>query len=252
MTLGLLHAGYGPLLRPSASAYKTRLARLVEREQGLIAELADVQTARSELEHQRDVLSQFTLGAETTSMAGPDVHRLRALPATQDPPPEDVTILRGARIRETAVRILAARGRPDSPVHYRDWHELFVAQGFAAAGKDPLATFLTQIGRSPVVKRSTAAGMYSLDVEFPRRVRDRLGALTRELKQAPQPTPDAAVEDIASARRRRTRIAAEIQDMERKLDEAVRSLGTEIIDNVGQQPGGPGSPMSRTAGAEHG
>ena len=228
------------------------LTRVCEREQGLLAELAAARSARAELEHQREVLSQFALDAEPIRTPAPDLRRLRVLPLTHDSPPVDATVLRGARIRETAVRILAARGRPDAAVHYRDWHELFVAQGFAAAGKDSLATFLTQIGRSPVVKRSTAAGMYTLDVDFPRRARDRRRALTRELNQEPQLPPDATVEDIASARRRRARLAAAIQEMERQLAEALRSLGTDTVGDTGQHPGGPAGSPSRAAEADHG
>jgi len=134
-------------------------------------------------------------------------------------------MLRGASIRETAVRVLAANTEPDAPVHYRDWFELLTAQGFMPAGKDPLATFLTQVGRSPVVQRTTASGVYVLDHEFPKRARERLAQLAVELSEAQQLSADPTVDEIAEARERRAQLSAEMQVAERQLEEALRSLG---------------------------
>jgi hypothetical protein len=136
-----------------------------------------------------------------------------------------VTVLRGASIREKAVRVLAAHVQPDAPVHYRDWFELLIGQGFMPAGKDPLATFLTQVGRSPVVQRSTASGVYVLDLQFPRRARERLAKMAAELAQAQELSPNATVDEIAAARERRTQLAVEMQETERQLEEALRSIG---------------------------
>jgi hypothetical protein len=52
----------------------------------------------------------------------------------------------------------------NEPIHYRAWYELLLEEGVTATGKDPLATFLTQITRSPVVARvAGASGIYQLD-----------------------------------------------------------------------------------------
>jgi len=59
--------------------------------------------------------------------------------------------LRGKRLREVAVRVLTDRHGAGEPIHYRQWYELVRGEGFAVAGKDPLATFLAQIGRAPEV-----------------------------------------------------------------------------------------------------
>ena len=93
------------------------------------------------------------------------------------------------------------------------------------AGKDPLATFLTQIGRSPVVQRTTTSGMYVLDLEFPRRARERLTRLGAELSATQDLPAGATVEDIAAARERRAQLSAELQEAERHLEEALRALG---------------------------
>jgi hypothetical protein len=73
--------------------------------------------------------------------------------------------LRGTAIREIAVRVLVERGA--GPIHYRDWHELLREAGYAVSGNDPQSTLLTQISRSPVVRRTTTAGVYEIDPTRP-------------------------------------------------------------------------------------
>lgn len=224
-------------MRAAAASERGRverqLARLTAREAELNAELAAVQAARAELEQQRHVLNHFA--DEDESARTPDTadRRLRALPgpgasasATADAAASnEATLLRGARIRETAVRVLADHSQPGAPVHYRDWFALLTARGFAPTGKDPLATFLTQVGRSPVVQRTTTAGMYTLDLEFPLRARERLAELAAALSEAQERSPGTTVEELATARERRAQLTAELQETERQLEEALRSLG---------------------------
>lgn len=73
--------------------------------------------------------------------------------------------LQGQQLRDAAARILMQRRGPGVPIHYREWYELFIESGLAAGGKDPLATFLTQITRSPIVSRVEGGegGIYLLD-----------------------------------------------------------------------------------------
>ena len=216
-------------MQAAAAAERERvereLARLSGREAELNAELAAVQAARDELEHQRHVLNHFTHGDQPAQSPSRARRRLRAIPDSPPAPDDGTTLLRGARIREAAVRVLAAHTEPEAPVHYRDWFELLMARGFLPVGKDPLATFLTQIGRSPIVKRTTTSGIYVLDLEFPDRARNRLAALRAQLAAIPEPSSDTSVEEIASAREQRARLMAEQQDTERQLEEALRSVG---------------------------
>lgn len=72
--------------------------------------------------------------------------------------------LQGHRLREEAARILLERRGLRVAIHYREWFELLREQGIEVAGKDPLATFLTQLTRSPVVLRVNGQqGIYQLD-----------------------------------------------------------------------------------------
>lgn len=213
-------------LKAAAAAERERiareLARLRARERELQAELATLDGARTELERQLDVLDQFS-GDPDAAPPVADRPRLRAVTEAQTA--SVGTPLRGAQIREIAVRVLADAAPPGAPVHYRDWFQLLAARGFTPAGKDPLATFLTQIGRSPLVQRSTSSGIYALDLEFPDRARARLAQLTAQLSDSQELAPDATVQDIAAARERRDQLTAEIHDVERQLEEVRRSLG---------------------------
>jgi len=71
--------------------------------------------------------------------------------------------LRGQRLREIAVELLRQKKGFGSVVHYREWYDLLLEAGLRAAGKDPLATFLTQIARAPGVESvRPRSGLYRL------------------------------------------------------------------------------------------
>ena len=71
--------------------------------------------------------------------------------------------LGGKRLREIAVNVLEQQPDSGREIHYRDWYVLLERAGYIVSGKDPLATFLSQIRRieqvSPVGRRS---GRYRL------------------------------------------------------------------------------------------
>ena len=122
--------------------------------------------------------------------------------------------LRGPAIREVAVRLLVAEGLDG--LHYREWFDLLTRAGHAVAGKDPLAVFLTQLTRSPVVRKSATPGRYELDRQADQRLKRRIDRLHREY--------------LSATRTNRTRITAEIAKTERQLDEAQRALQTHLED----------------------
>lgn len=70
--------------------------------------------------------------------------------------------LRGQRLREVAVEILRRRGDRDA-LHYREWFSLVRAEGWEIRGRDPLNTFLTEVGRTDGVERvGQRTGLYRL------------------------------------------------------------------------------------------
>lgn len=71
--------------------------------------------------------------------------------------------LRGQRLEEVAIAILRNRAEPHAEIHYRQWLALLQDEGHRVAGKDPAATFLAQITRSPRVERvGNRTGLYRL------------------------------------------------------------------------------------------
>jgi len=70
---------------------------------------------------------------------------------------------RGQRLREIAVRVLAQHSRPGQAVHYKQWYALLREAGYTVGGKDPLATFLATVSRSPQIEGvGQRSGLYVL------------------------------------------------------------------------------------------
>lgn len=73
--------------------------------------------------------------------------------------------LRGERLREVALEVLQRLSASGDPVHYRIWFEALVQAGFRVPGRDPLASFLTQITRIDKVESvGRRSGLYRLRV----------------------------------------------------------------------------------------
>ena len=71
--------------------------------------------------------------------------------------------LRGERLREVALDVLRAKVGCGEPIHYREWFDALVEAGYRVSGKDPLASFLTQVSRiAPVEKIGRRSGLYRL------------------------------------------------------------------------------------------
>jgi hypothetical protein len=130
-------------------------------------------------------------------------------------------VLRGPAIRAIAVRLLAEQEPAVEAIHYRDWYRLLEEHGFAVAGKKPLAVFLTQVSRSPVVRKATSAGVYELDRGAPERLRGELAALEGELREI---TGRPQHRDATGVQARRRELVRAIGHHERALQEALASL----------------------------
>jgi hypothetical protein len=73
--------------------------------------------------------------------------------------------LRGERLREVALEVLCRLSSSGDPVHYRAWFDALVDSGYRVLGRDPLATFLTQVSRiERVEKIGRRSGLYRLRV----------------------------------------------------------------------------------------
>jgi hypothetical protein len=71
--------------------------------------------------------------------------------------------LRGERLREVAAAVIRQHFREGDVVHYKQWYDLVVAEGHQIGGKNPAATFLTQVARVDTVERvGRRSGLYRL------------------------------------------------------------------------------------------
>jgi hypothetical protein len=216
------------LLR-AAAAEREDLARhrdrLVTAREQLREELARIDASLHEVDERARLLDRLA-GPETTRPGERPtaVDRAAAGDAGHDRAADRAALkLRGPAIRRAAVEALLALPERPEALHYRDWYTALHDAGFEVAGKDPLAVFLTQISRSPVIRKSTQPGVYELDTGAANRLRDRLDRLHADLR-ALSATPSAAT-DLAAVRSRRAQIHAEIGHVEKALVEAEELLG---------------------------
>jgi hypothetical protein len=152
--------------------------RLALERDSVLAELQRLDEAVAAIDRRLAVLGQLAGGldgdgpAHGTDERGPGVSASAAPNAPG--PTEARDILRGPAVREVAVQVLIARREHIEALHYRRWYELVREAGYGVAGKDPLAVFLTQVTRSPVVRKSSEPGVYEVDRQAPLRIRQRL------------------------------------------------------------------------------
>lgn len=195
--------------------------RLAGRREELHAELAALEHSLAGVEERRTLLDRLTVPAAAPTVAPAQLERVIASRPAALP-----RILRGTAIRETAVGVLIAAPEGASPIHYRRWFELLEEAGFGVSGRDPLAVFLTQVSRSPLVRRTTTAGVYELDREAPERLRRQLARLQAQLRETAAAPAGA---DGPGLRRRREQMTTAIGRVERALEEAARSVGYEQV-----------------------
>jgi len=181
---------------------------------------AEADALRLEAERLREqAASHLRLAEQATAAAIVREQRARELDELLGRAPQlrldlDSEALRGRRLREAAVEIAARRRGLGEPIHYREWFELLRAEGHSIGGKDPLATFLTEMTRSPVVLRQPEQpGVYRVDLEAGG------DQAVRKLEQA-QSMVAATSAELAEARERGD--AAAIEDLTRRLAAAER------------------------------
>lgn len=179
----------------------------------------DELTARAELVRRRLVLLEELNGVSESHFDSDSE------PADAVPSALPLGELAGADVRRVAVRLLLSSDTVLRPIHYRRWYEYLRDSGYGVRGRDPLATFLTQLNRSPVVRRAEQPGFYLVDLDAPARLHKRMGELHDELLalHAGQQT----IEEIGSVRERRTELTRELAGVERDLEEALQVLGPE-------------------------
>jgi len=188
-------------LRVRALELRARGERWVERGEEALSEAARLETRVRELDEMLGRAPQMRLDLQTEA-------------------------LRGQRLRAAAVAVLVEQVGTRKPIHYREWYRLLTDRGLIAAGKDPVATFLTQITRSPLIERvGGKGGVYQVDPGAAyERARAALAVASRELSEAQDrlaeaedPSSSADGEPIAAVRAAAARFAQAKRDLERVI-----------------------------------
>jgi hypothetical protein len=211
-----------PRLRDAAASERRRIERELRRVDDRLARLErEADALRRQRAEAQERLHALDVLAHASPTTAPGVRR-----AVSRVPPAPA-VVRGAHIREIAVRVLAASPDPSRSIPYRDWYRLVVERGIRISGKDPEASFLTQIGRSPVVVRAGRRGMYRIDWGFPDRARSELARLRSEFAKTLDPSDETSAIQIAATQERRRELTRAIARAETQLREALRSLGDD-------------------------
>ena len=208
-----------PSRRLLAAAAAER-GEIEKRRDALIARRRELRAQLEELDAEVAELAERVV--LINRLAGPVNDTTTATVDDQPAPQTDKIVLRGPAIRTTAVKVLLADPRALRAMHYRDWFALLDQNGYTVAGKDPVAVFLTQLSRSPVIHRSTQSGIYEIQLDTADRLRRELDTRQREL-QALTMVP-ASTTDLTSIRAQRTSLTREIDRLEKALDEARSTL----------------------------
>ena len=208
-----------PRLRGAATAEQRRLQREINRVESRLATIEDEATGlRARHASLREKLRVLEILSTHEPAKPPRRGKTEASVAAP--------MLRGADIREVAVRVLVESMHSHRAIHYRTWYGLVVDRGISIGGKHPEASFLTQLTRSPVVDRGPTAGTYLINWSFPERARLDLDELRSELERTyngpSAPAPN--LRDLDAVHERRKVLRSRIAQLERRLQEALRSL----------------------------
>ena len=222
-------------LQSAAAAERERLLRELSRldaRAGVLAdELQQINSRCDELRDQLALLARFSSSEEDSAFPVRKPSTAGHLQPVRSEETPRKAILRGARIREVAVILLASSPQPRRPIHYQKWYELVRDAGYAVAGRDPQATFLTQISRSPVIRRADAPGTYALDFDAPRALRAELGRLRTRLLEISSDSTEST-DDVTRVRKQRHELDSMTRRLERELEEALRVLANAPTDSA--------------------
>jgi hypothetical protein len=140
-------------LREAAAAERVLVAKRVDELRGQARRMRECAEAV-----EADLVASTRLLHQLDEMLG-DAPQLSMTPSDET--------LSGNRLRDVAIQVLKrhrSRGAGEAEaMHYREWYELVVHDGHRVAGKDPVATFLTQVSRAPEIERvGHRSGLYRL------------------------------------------------------------------------------------------
>jgi hypothetical protein len=200
----------------AARAERERLAR---RRSQLMGKRDGLQSKIDALDQELESIEWEISGLETfvSNESGRDL-----ISIVERPKDNGLIQLSGADIRLVAVPLLMREQR-SAPIHYRAWLELLVREGYGVVGKRPDAVFLNQVARSPLVRATTKAGYYAIDLASLDLLREKLRAQQAELAERMANVPSEPAEFQAHREGNRA-LKITISRTERELDETLQVI----------------------------
>jgi hypothetical protein len=191
------------------------LLQLTHRRETLAAEIAGLETQMDELQERRKLLGLLV------DRPADDAERDAA-------PSAGVVPVRGRQLRLVAAQLLW-RSAGTQEIHYREWFERLIAAGYGVGGRDPLASFLTNVRDSPAVRRGDRQGFYRLDPTAMDDVERELVETEAEmadveasLHRAREDNDNRRIEDL---RHHRDRLATTTKRLNARRDELAAIFG---------------------------
>jgi hypothetical protein len=188
------------------------LAALEGRRAAMVAQMTELDAEVEAYRHRRQLLED--LGEVE-----------KATPTAQVGPRGAVVAkaIKGRRLREVAGRLLWSWQGAEQ-IHYRQWFERVLAEGYAIGGKDPVASFLTNVRDSPAVTRGSQQGYYRLDPSSVERIEQAMDELKAELADVQRSIEHAygqaaRAESTSALREHRDRLGQQIKRREADLRE---------------------------------
>lgn len=230
----------------SPSAAMTRSARheinrigraldvIEQRRSALLAQAAELQIEAEDYARRRRLLEELVQVEQATPTAelGPAPASL----ATRS--------LRGRELRRVAGRLLWAWMR-EHPIHYREWFERVLAEGYAIGGKDPAASFLTNIRDSPAVTRGSSQGFYALDPTSVDRLSQAIAEAQAELADVERSIErayegESQLGSVEALRTHRDHLRQQLKRLHADLQELRFVFEDDPVEQRGEPSVGPG------------
>lgn len=214
-----------------------RIARALEvieqRRAALLAQAAELQAEAEDYTRRQRLLEELVQVEQATPTAE------IGIPA----PVQATRSLRGRELRRAAGRLLW-KWKADNPIHYREWFERVLAAGYATGGKDPAASFLTNIRDSPAVTRGSSQGFYALDPASVERIGQAVGEAQAELADVEHSIERAYAGDavegrVEGLRSHRDQLKQQLKRLEADLEEVRYVFGEDSTEQGGGSVAGP-------------
>jgi hypothetical protein len=196
------------------------VTRIQQRRAALLGQLAELDEQAEEYARRKRLLEElaYVEHAAPTLATGAPAQR----PAKG--------AIKGRKLRRVAGHLLWSEQR-DVEIHYREWFERVIAAGYAVGGKDPVASFLTNIRDSPAVRRGSAQGRYRLDPDSLEAIAQQIAETQAELAdiersiERTDTTPDRRA--IDALRGHRDELKQTLKGLEAKMSELRYIFGSE-------------------------